>query len=463
MQAHPPSAARKDPRAALALFYAAHFAHMGIVLPFLPLWFLASGLDSVSIGLLLALLPLTKVLAPWTWGRLADRTGFRRGLLVFASAAGAGALVVVAHLSGFAALAAGVALYALCVAPSLPFAEATALEQADGCGFAYGRVRLWGSLAFVVTAWGAGVVGGHTPSEALLFAAAGFLVLAAVAATRFPLPGRPSSPIGPVRLPTLGQKLREPSLWRLLAACALMQAGHGPYYAFYSIRLEQLGYGGAAIGGLWAFGVLCEVLLLTRIDAGIDRFGTGAVLRVSLVAAFVRWLTIAVATGPAVLAAAQVLHALTYAAFHVAALREIHRRFRSTDRATGLALYSGLSFGLGIFAGTIGAGFMAEIIGIGGLFTAAAALALAALLILPGGAAGAGERGRVDPSDYSRVGERPPRERDRRLLPDRPERGPPAAAGMSSSGLTFRGTTWSPSLSGSAPECLSGGRSSCRD
>jgi PPP family 3-phenylpropionic acid transporter len=394
MQAQSPSGARKDPRVALALFYAAHFAHMGIVLPFLPLWFLASGLDSVSIGVLLALLPLTKVLAPWTWGLLADRTGVRRGLLVFASVAGAGALVVVAHLSGFAALVPGVALYALCVAPSLPFAEATALEQADGCGFAYGRVRLWGSLAFVATAWGAGVVGGRTPPDELLFAAAGFLVLAAVAARRFPLPERPSAPIGPLHLPTLtlGQKLREPSLWRLLAACALMQAGHGPYYAFYSIRLEHLGYGGAAIGGLWAFAVLCEVLLLTRIDAGIDRFGTGAVLRISLVAAFVRWLTIAAATGPAVLAAAQILHALTYAAFHVAALREIHRRFRSTDRATGLALYSGLSFGLGIFAGTLGAGFMAEIVGIGGLFGVAAALALAALLILPGGAAGGGER-----------------------------------------------------------------------
>ena len=55
-------------------------------------------------------------------------------------------------------------------------------------------------------------------------------------------------------------------------------------------------------------------------------------------------------------------------------------------------MYSGLSFGLGIFAGTLGAGFTAEIVGIDGLFAVGAALALVALLILPAGAAGAGER-----------------------------------------------------------------------
>jgi len=374
---------RWDPRARLALFYAAHFGHMGVVLPFLPLWLVSLGLDSLGIGLLIALSPLSKILAPWTWGRLADRTGLRRGLLVASSLAAAGALWFVAGLTTLGPLLVGVGLYAFCVAPALPFAEATALEQAEARGFAYGRVRLWGSLSFVAVAAASGAVIGGVPGRALLYAASAMLTLAALAAWGFPAPATDG------RLASLGsgsagasRSLRDPSLWRLLAACALMQAGHGPYYAFYSIRLETLGYSGAAIGSLWALAVTCEVLLLTRIDVGVDRLGTVAVLRLSLVAASVRWTIIAIADDPLLLAAAQTLHAMTYAAFHVAALREIHRRFRAGDRATGQALYSGLTYGLGIFCGTLGAGLLAERIGLPSLFGISAATSLVALLVL---------------------------------------------------------------------------------
>jgi len=189
---------RSDPRARLALFYAAHFGHMGVVLPFLPLWLVSLGLDSVGIGLLIALSPLSKVLAPWTWGRLADRTGLRRGLLAASSLAAAGALWVVAGLTTLAPLLVGVGLYAFCVAPALPFAEATALEQADARGFAYGRVRLWGSLSFVTVAAASGAVIGGIPGRALLYAASAMLALAALAAWGFPAPARDGrlTPIG---------------------------------------------------------------------------------------------------------------------------------------------------------------------------------------------------------------------------------------------------------------------------
>jgi PPP family 3-phenylpropionic acid transporter len=373
---------RRDPRTRLALFYAAHFGHMGIVLPFLPLWLLSLGLDSVAIGLLVALSPLSKILTPWTWGRLADRTGLRRGLLVASSLAAAGALWAVAGLTTLGPLIVGVGLYAFCVAPALPFAEATALEQADARGFAYGRVRLWGSLSFVAVAAASGAVIGGIPGRALLYAASAMLALAALAASGFPAPahvGRPPTGRGSAGVT---RSLRDASLWRLLAACALMQAGHGPYYAFYSIRLERLGYGGAAIGLLWALAVICEVLLLTRVDVGVRRLGTAAILRLSLSAASVRWAIIAVADDPLLLAAAQTLHAMTYAAFHVAALREIHRRFPPEDRATGQALYSGLTYGLGIFCGTLGAGLLAERVGLSSLFGISAATSLVALLVL---------------------------------------------------------------------------------
>jgi PPP family 3-phenylpropionic acid transporter len=371
-----------DPRPALSLFYATHFGHMAIVLPFLPLWIHSLGYPSIAIGLLLALIPLAKLVAPWTWGRLADRTGMRRGLLVGSAVVAAVAFLALGSLEMFAWLLPVMALYAFALSPGVPFVEATALEQAESRGFAYGRVRLWGSLAFVGVSAGYGAIRDVVDSRAGFYIGAVLLILSAAAALRLPR-GRVPSPETEARPWTLrGSGGGGGGLWTLLAACVLMQVGHGPYYAFYSIRLEQIGYGGAAVGGFWALAVISEVVLLTRIDSGIERLGTATVLRLSLVVAAIRWLLIAIASGPLIFAVAQVLHAMTYAAFHVAALREVFRRFDPANRATGQALYSGLSYGLGIFLGNLLAGALADRIGLPSLFAGSAAVPLVALLLL---------------------------------------------------------------------------------
>lgn len=375
-------ARRRDPRTALSLFYAAYFANMGILIPFLPPWLRAQGLAPSAIGILLATQPLLKLVAPWTWGALADRTGERRVPLIAALLLSASALAVLglATPASFAALLALVALYAAGSAPALPYAEATSLEQADRHGFDYGTVRLWGSLTFIVASVGFGVVVDRVGAPAGFLAGAGFLIAALACVALWPAAERhgPARPRAPARAGA------DRSTVRLFVACAAMQASHGGYYAFYSIRLQDLGHDAVVIGAMWGFGVLCEVALLTRADRLVERFGTGTVLSASLVAAAVRWTAIGSTGHLAVLVPAQALHALTYAAFHVAALREVHRRFPPGRRATGQALYSGLTYGLGTLVGTLAAGRLAEAIGLPGLFLVSAATAAAGLAVLTG-------------------------------------------------------------------------------
>ncbi len=169
---------------------------------------------------------------------------------------------------------------------------------------------------------------------------------------------------------------------RFLATCALMQASHGAYYTFYSIHLQDLGYTANTIGALWAFAVLCEVMLLTRMDSIVRRMGTTSVLRASLALAAVRWLLIGSVSSLPWLVAAQALHAATYAAFHVAAIRVVFRHFGPTQRAKGQAMYSGMTFGAGMFVGNLTAGWLAAALGLPSLYYTSAAVALAALLVL---------------------------------------------------------------------------------
>jgi len=368
-------------RASLAVYYASHFGHLGIVLPFLPPWLFSMGLAPSTIGVLLALGPLAKLATPWTWGALADRSGRRRDLLAGSTAAAAVAFFVLGSRLDLVGLALTMGLYALCFAPGIPFVEATALEQAEARGFAYGRVRLWGSLAFAALSAGYGALSDRLSGAALFPLGAAVLLVGAIAGGFLPAPRGLARHLrngaGPV--PPLTDRV---GLIRLLFACTLMQVSHGAYYTFYSIRLADLGYSGTSIGALWALAVICEVVLLTRVDAIVDRVGTGAVLRVSLVAAAVRWLVISFVTDPVSLALAQALHALTYAGFHVAALREVYLRFGPARRATGQAMYSGVSYGLGFFIGTLASGFLAAPIGLPALYRGSAAVALTALLVL---------------------------------------------------------------------------------
>jgi MFS transporter, PPP family, 3-phenylpropionic acid transporter len=378
-----------DPRPALAAVYAGHFAHLGIVLPFLPPWLLERGFGPLAIGALLALGPAAKVAAAWTWGRWADRSGRRRGLLVLAGILAAAAFAALPLPEAFLLVFLLMAVYAFAVAPVLPFAEATALEQADVHGFSYGPVRLWGSVSFMVASWGYGALRGTFSGEAGIVLAAGFLALTSLLALALPRPLREASLTARSGVPAAGRSpgsprplLSRPGLVRFLASCALMQVSHGAYYAFYSIRLQNLGYGSTAIGLLWALGVAFEVSLLVVVDRVVRRFGARAVLRASLLAAAVRWLMISMAAAPGWLAAAQSLHAMTYASFHVAGLRELARWFGPGERATGQALYSGLTYGSGIFVGTLLAGAIADAAGLPAVFAASSGMALLGLVLM---------------------------------------------------------------------------------
>jgi PPP family 3-phenylpropionic acid transporter len=373
-----------DPRPALALLYAVKFGHLGIVMPFLAPWILSRGLGPAAIGVLLALPALFKIIAPWCWGRWADRSGRRRELLLIAALGAAASLVSMVLSPGVGLLALMMLLYSFARAPVLPYIEATSLEQSEYRRFAYGPIRLWGSLAFVVTSSGIGVLEGWISLSAGLFIAAGLMGLCGLLSMMLPAPLESS---GSDESSQPGENANdEPGsrrgLVRLLVACALMQVSHGAYYTFYSIRLQDLGYGSATIGLLWALAVICEILLFTRMDRVVERFGTEAVMAACLLIAAGRWLLIGSFAALPWLIFGQTLHAFTYAAFHLAAIRVVYRRFGPRHRARGQAMYSGMTFGMGLFVGSLAAGWLVEPLGLPAVFRASAGVALVALLVL---------------------------------------------------------------------------------
>ncbi len=359
---------------ALSLFYLTSFAVLGAYLPYFNLYLEGIGFSGLQIGIVSALLPLCSALVPTAGGVLADRLGRRRGLVVLSCLLALLTFGLALGARRFASVALVIGTFAALRAPALPLVEASAMEISETGGPHYGRMRVWGSVAFIVLAVGAGRAVGLWGAGTILYIILGLLALNLVSARL--LPGDSAGAARKRPTGGLAAFVFSPRALPFLVACVVSQAAHGPYYVFYSIHLQASGYRPQSIGVLWGLAVGCEVIAMLRMPAILKRFGTLPIMAACLLLASFRWWICAVTVRPAAMAAAQALHAATFAAFHVAAVTHTHRLFGEDRRASGQAVYGSATYGLGNALGMIASGFFSARTTIPGLYSYASWVAL---------------------------------------------------------------------------------------
>jgi PPP family 3-phenylpropionic acid transporter len=367
------------PAERLASFYFAYFVILGTFLPYWPLYLQGAGYGPAEIGWLMAIAPATKVISPSLGGWLADRGAGPLGLIRWAAFLTLVAFAGVLLPGGLGRLAAVMLLFSFFWNGIMPLFESLTLEHLHRDTARYGRLRMWGSVGFIGAVWSVGgaLDGGLTlndlpPLLVLLFALQWLISLAVPPARPVPHAGATGS---------LRDILRQGGVIGLLAASFLHQLAHGPYYSFFSIYLQNNGYGREATGQLWALGVVAEILLFLAVHRIVHRTGLRALFLGSLALSAVRWLLIAYGVRHlALVLLAQLLHAASFGAVHAASIHLIHRYFRGPHHAKGQALYSSLSFGLGGAAGSLLGGLYWERLGPEAVFTAAAGVSVLALL-----------------------------------------------------------------------------------
>jgi PPP family 3-phenylpropionic acid transporter len=364
----------------LSAFYFLFFAVTGSLVPFWPLYLEHLGFGPVEIGTLVALVMVTKIIAPNLWGWVADRGGRRMPLVRVAAFAATLIFAAVTLSPRFWWIATLIVLFSFFWNSSLPQFEAVTLNHLGGRVERYTRIRLWGSVGFVVAVVGLGaIVDGLGAGTVPLFV---LVLLGSAAACSLLVRDAPAAP-APANHGSLAAVLRQPRVLALLAACLLMQAGHGPYYTFYSIYLEDHGYSPVAIGALWALGVLAEVVVFVFMHRLVGRFG----LRVLFLLAFgltaLRWVMVAfLVESVAAMLLAQLLHAASFGLYHGVAIQLVHRHFVASHQGRGQALYSSVTFGAGGAAGALLAGYAWGGIGPTATWLGAAAVTFVALVVV---------------------------------------------------------------------------------
>lgn len=363
----------------LSGYYFFYFAILGVLVPYWGLYLKSVGFSAQDIGSLVALLMISRIIAPLVWGWIADHRASRMAVVRTASLFTALVFTGVFFGTHFWWLATIMLVFSFFWHASLPLVEVSTMNHLGSQPGAYGRVRLWGSIGFIVSVLVLGrVIDAYGPWWVL----PGLLVLM-TGSWLYSL-SLPESRLNMAVTPTdrLVKTMLRPEVLAFLLACVLMQVSHGPYYTFYSIYLEAHGHSKSLIGTLWAFAVLCEIGVFLLMQRLLLRVALRPVLLASFFLAAVRWLLIGVFPHHlSLLIIAQGLHAATFGAFHASAMQMVYRFFTGRHQHRGQAIYGSASFGIGGAVGSFYSGHTWTTLGPAATFGIAAAAAGTAFVV----------------------------------------------------------------------------------
>jgi PPP family 3-phenylpropionic acid transporter len=345
----------------LSGFYFLFFLTIGAFMPYWSLYLKSIGMSAEAIGILSAIVVVTKIFSSLIWGWVVDHTGRTIQVIRWTSFFSLLSFALVLFYQDFWSLFIILFIFSIFWSAALPLIEAVTLSHLGEESNSYTVVRIWGSISFIIAVLALGQFFDQQPIHYLVpvLLITMFLVwIHSLSLTEIPLSHDGSNATSFMSI------LLKPQVMALMLVCFLVQAGHGPYYTFFSIYLEEHNYSNSFIGIAWALGVLAEVLVYVFMHKVIGRFGLHKLMMLVLVLATVRWLLIAFfVDNVVVLLFSQCLHAATFGVYHAVAIQYIHREFKGKHQGRGQALYSSMSFGAGLALGSLISGYLWDYVG----------------------------------------------------------------------------------------------------
>ncbi|EGQ7758481.1 3-phenylpropionate MFS transporter [Vibrio vulnificus] len=371
---------KPSPYGWISQYFLGFFFAYGVYLPFWSLWFKEQGVSSTDIGLLVGIGLATRCVANMVITPRIHKAEHIMPALRWLSFA---ALIFVGfHFftgGSFWLMALATVLFNLCCGPVVPLSDALANYYARLKMLDYGRTRLWGSIAFIAGSTAVGYLISLYGTDMILYTALVGVFISLLLSMR-------SANVMPVtrsehhsERPKLTQLLTDGPVVKFLLLAALIQGSHAAYYSFSAIYWQQAGHSEEIIGYLWSLGVVSEVAVF----ALSKRLFAGWSLRALFVAASIgvmlRWGITASTTLLLGLVLVQLLHGVTFAMAHIAAIQYIQNSEEHKMVALQ-ALYNALPLGAFIAAMTAFSGWGFEHWG-ENVFWVMAAMGLVALFI----------------------------------------------------------------------------------
>lgn len=345
----------------LSVFYGFVFLIVGIMLPFFPLWLKWKELQEFEISVILAAPLFVRLIFTPTISFLADRSGNHRLVVILLCWGTLLTISTMFVLNGFTPILLVSILFSLFWMTVMPLTETIAMTGVRREGLDYGRMRLWGSLTFILIS----IAGGYIIK---LYGPAAIpwmfvVVTSMVVVVAYWLPREQKSETTDARQVSVRDIFTlafNPVFLIFLIGASLIQATHSLYYSFGSVHWESQGISTDLVGILWAIGVIAETVLFAFSARVIQVCGGIWLLLIAGIAGVFRWTVMAFDPGVELLFGLQVLHALTFGAGHLGAIYLVGMMMPERYSATAQGLYAALSSGFVMGIGILSTGPLYE-------------------------------------------------------------------------------------------------------
>jgi len=330
---------------AMGAFYFFYFVLIGVYIIYLPRILTQEGFSATQVGIIYAAAPMMRFVLPFFFRRyvsLNDRV-YRVALMLMLGAT----LLFALSVHAFPLYLLVNLLFGASMGAVLPYVDTIALQTVSR--ERYGKVRLWGSIGFIVIAlWLGRVLEGRDQAFAYLAVAALLTSAAGWYLVRFD-PHRD--------VPVDRESERAFSLsryWAFWLSAFLLQVSFGGFYNFFTIYESAHGFSQVTISYLWSFGVVCEIIML-YFQGPLLRGHLLGVIQLATLGAAVRWALLWLwPESLSVAYASQALHAVSFALYYTATIAYIFQLYAQKKLAQ--QFYLGMTFGLGGSVGAVLAG-----------------------------------------------------------------------------------------------------------
>jgi PPP family 3-phenylpropionic acid transporter len=352
----------------LSGFYFFYFAIVGIYVIFLPKVLAMVGYSGVEIGIVFATAPLVRFLVPFAFikGFKLSKESFNFALILILATS----ISFYFTLHGFYTLIFTNILFGIGLSLLLPYVEVMALSFI--AKERYGRVRLFGSLGFIIVALV--LVKFLSSANIAIF----YLIFVSFMTAVFGYFLARHEIVEPQE-EELSTELKLFSHWSLWVGLTLMQVGFGPFYNFFTIYETDHGISLDMTIYLWSFGVIMEIIMLF-FQGRLLQKNVLLILQITTFVTVIRWLLLYLFPHSLSISfLTQSMHAFSFALFHSAAIVYLFTLYKK--RKLAQQFFLGITYGLGGFFGAVYSGYVYEYFG-NYLFLSAAVITLLAFFFI---------------------------------------------------------------------------------
>ena len=300
-----------------ALYYFTFFAAIGILIPYINLYYESVGLDVGRIGILAALPTVVSLVASPLWGAVADRLRLHKVLLPVAILGNAVVVFLLLQMHQFVFLAMFVLLQSFFGSPIGPMADNAILEMlGKEERHRYGSLRLWGAVGFGITSW---IIGNLIDRTGMGILAIGYpimFVISAWVASHLPAP----QIIAPPKFYDLKRLISNVGWRGLLISMFFMGLTASIHANYFVLYMKGIGASSSLFGTALVVASVSELILFLLVPKLIQRGFTRAMIVSGFVAWIIRELLCAFVKDPLLASATQVLHGLAFSALWTATI-----------------------------------------------------------------------------------------------------------------------------------------------